>query len=84
MTASRILSIALRGAGDTACPPRRSFVAGDARRRGQACLRDVPALTAFDVALSTPAMLAGVDNARRPGTVVAASDTICPITRVLP
>ena len=84
MTASRNPGATTVGASNTACPPRRSFVAGDARRRGQACLSDVPAATAFGVALTTPAMLAGVDNPRRPGTVVAGSDTIYPITRVLP
>jgi hypothetical protein len=84
MTASRKSTTATVGADATACPPRRSFVAGDARRRGQACLSGVPALTAFGAALTTPAMLAGVDNARCPGTVVAGSDTIYPITRVLP
>ena len=84
MTASRNPCTATLGAGDTACPPRRSFVASDAHRRGQACLGEAPALTAFGAALPTPAMLAGVDNARRPGTVVAGSDTIYSITRVLP
>jgi hypothetical protein len=47
---------------DTACPPRRSFVASDARRRGQTC-RDVPPTNiAFGDSLPTPAMLAGVDK----------------------
>ena len=85
MTASRNPSTATLGAASTACPPRRSFVAGDARRRGQACVRgEASATTAFGAALTTPAMLAGMDNARRLSTVVAASDTIYPITRVLP
>ena len=85
MTASRIPSIASLGAVSTACPPRRSFVASDARRRGQACVRsEASATTAFGAALPTPAMLYSVDNARRLGTVMACSDTIYPFTRVLP
>ena len=84
MTASRTPSIATLGAGDTACPPRRSFVAGDARRRGQACLTHAPTMTAFGAALTTPAMLAGMDNARHFSVIVDTSDTIYPITRVLP
>ncbi len=47
---------------DTACPPRRSFVASDARRRGQACQEVPPTHTAFGDSLSTPAMLASVDK----------------------
>ena len=65
MTASRSPSTATAAARDTACPPRRSFVASDARRRGQACLTNRPAVIAFGAALTTPAMLAGVDNAHR-------------------
>ena len=84
MIASRSPSDATPAATNTACPPRRSFVAGDARRRGQACLSDVPALTAFGAALTTPAMLAGMDNARHFSVIVDTSDTIYPITRVLP
>jgi len=49
-------------APDTACPPRRSFVASDARRRGQACREVPPTHTAFGDSLPTPAMLAGVDK----------------------
>jgi hypothetical protein len=49
---------------NTACPRRRAFVASDARRRGQAFAVDMQHLTAFGAALTTPAMLAGVDNAR--------------------
>lgn len=47
---------------DTACPPRRSFVAGDARHRGQACREVPPTHTAFGDTLPTPAMLASVDK----------------------
>ena len=65
MTAARSPSNAIVAAPDTACPPRRSFVASDARRPGQACHKDQPALIAVGAALSTPAMLAGVDNAQR-------------------
>ena len=64
MTASRIPMHDPATAPDTACPQRRSFVAGDARRRGQACDHNRPDTTAFGAALTTPAMLAGVDNAR--------------------
>ena len=71
-TASRSNSIATRSAPGTACPPRRPFVAGDARRRGQACRTSVQNLTAFGVALPTPAMLAGMDNARRFTVIVDA------------
>ena len=85
MTASRTPSITTLGAVSTACPPRRSFVASDARRHGQACVTgEASATAAFGAALPTPAMLAGVDNARRLGTIMARSDTIYPITRVLP
>ena len=55
---------------NTACPPRRSFVASDARRRGQACITNSPTPTAFGAALPTPAMLAGVDNAQRFSVIV--------------
>lgn len=70
MTASRSPSRTTATPLDTACPPRRSFVAGDARRRGQACLVNAPTTTAFGAALSTPAMLAGVDNAQRLRVIV--------------
>lgn len=63
MTASRNSSGATAKASNTACPPRRPFVAGDARRRGQACRINRPSVTAFGAALTTPTMLAGVDNA---------------------
>ena len=65
MTASRSSCSATAVAPNTACPPRRSFVASDARRRGQACAEERPIHTAFGAALTTPAMLAGMDNARR-------------------
>jgi hypothetical protein len=39
----------------TACPPRRSFVASDARRRGQACTIDYEYPTACGAVLTTPA-----------------------------
>ena len=65
MTASRRRSSGTAKPSNTACPPRRSFVASDARRRGQACFVERPVLIAFGAALTTPAMLAGMDNARR-------------------
>jgi hypothetical protein len=46
----------------TACPPRRSFVASDARRRGQATPHRTQITTAFGAVLHTPAILAGVHN----------------------
>jgi hypothetical protein len=70
MTASRNPSTTAVAPSNTACPPRRSFVASDARRRGQACPDHRPIPTAFGAALTTPAMLAGVDNARRLGVIV--------------
>ena len=58
---------------DTACPPRRSCVAGAARRRGQACLDSPAPKIAFGAALPTPATsLAGVDNT---GGFTAIADT---------
>jgi hypothetical protein len=68
--ASRTPSHATRAASNTACPPRRSFVASDDHRRGQACRSDVRATIAFGAALSTSAMLADVDNARRFSVIV--------------
>ena len=70
MTASRSPSGATAAPSNTACPPRRSFVASDARRRGQACLTMQPTTTTFGAALTTPAMLAGVDNAQRFSAIV--------------
>ena len=65
MIASRMTCYPDAGSSNTACPPRRSFVASDARRRGQACVAERPILIAFGAALTTPAMLAGMDNAQR-------------------
>ena len=65
MTASRSPSATIAQPSNTACPPRRSFVASDARRRGQASTVDRQILIAVGAALTTPAMLAGMDNARR-------------------
>ncbi|NUZ09144.1 hypothetical protein [Piscinibacter koreensis] len=84
MTASRNLSDTTAAAINTACPPRRSFVASDARRRGQACQSNPPAITAFGAALLTPAMLAGMDNAHRFSVIVDGWDTMNSFTRVLP
>ena len=85
MTASRSSSNTTAAASNTACPPRRSFVASDARRRGQACLDYRPTMTAFGAALTTPAKsIAGVDNARRLRVIVDDCDTMNPFTRVLP
>ena len=62
MIASRSIEHADAAAVNTACPPRRSFVASDARRRGQACRVHHETMAACGVVLPTPAMLAGVDN----------------------
>ena len=62
MIASRMTEHTDGPALNTARPPRRSFVARDARRRGQACSDKPQTMTAFGAVLSTPAMLAGVDN----------------------
>jgi hypothetical protein len=71
MTASRSSSSATTASSNTACPPRRSFVASDARRRGQACPANRPTRTAFGAALPTPAKsIAGVDNARHFSVIV--------------
>ncbi|NUZ08636.1 hypothetical protein [Piscinibacter koreensis] len=70
MTASRKPSNTSAATMNTACPPRRSFVASDARRPGQACRKDQPAMTAFGATLPTPAMLAGMDNAHRFSAIV--------------
>ena len=48
-----------------ACLPRRSFVASDARRRGQAYAVERQILIASCDALTPPAVLARMDNARR-------------------
>jgi hypothetical protein len=65
MTASRRSCSTTALALNTACPPRRSFVASDARHRGQAYAAQDQTSTAFGAALTTPAMFAGMDNARR-------------------
>jgi hypothetical protein len=51
-------------APNTTCPPRRAFVASDARRRGQVCLAVGTNTIAFGGVLTTPAMFASVDNTR--------------------
>jgi hypothetical protein len=70
MSASRSPKHTTAEPSNTACPPRRSFVASDARRRGQACLGNALTMIAFGAALTTPAMLAGVDNAQRFSVIV--------------
>ncbi len=70
MTASRNPQHATTGGCDTACPPRRAFVAGDARRRGQACLAEPENDLACGDALTTPALRASVDNAARFSVIV--------------
>lgn len=72
MTASRKPSGANPEAPITACPPRRSFVAGDARRRGQACFNSSATRIAYGAALPTPGdYIARVDNARPFSAIVA-------------
>ena len=71
-------------APNTTCPPRRAFVASDARRRGQVCIVAGMSIIAFGGVLTTPAMLASVDNTRRFTANVDDSDTINTITRVCP
>lgn len=60
--ASRMTVIHDDAASNTTCPPRRAFVASDARRRGQVCIGEVTNTIAFGAELPTPAMLASVDN----------------------
>jgi hypothetical protein len=55
-------------APNTTCPPRRAFVASDARRRGQVCRVEERKTIAFGGVLTTPAMLASVDNTLMPDT----------------
>jgi hypothetical protein len=64
-TASRRPSTITTRASNTPCPPRRSFVASDARRRGQGCSVKCDRHTAFGAALPTSALRASVDNAQR-------------------
>ncbi|MCW5260592.1 hypothetical protein D5045_10285 [Verminephrobacter eiseniae] len=60
--ASRRTVIHDDAAPNTTCPPRRAFVASDARRRGQVCIVEGAKTIAFGAELPTPAMLASVDN----------------------
>ena len=62
MIASRSQRHADHRALNTACPPRRSFAASDARRRGQACTDQPQTMIAFGAVLPTLALRAGVDN----------------------
>lgn len=62
MIASRRIEPANARAVNTACPPRRSFVASDARHRGQACSTEYDDKIACGAVLPTPALRAGVDN----------------------
>jgi len=64
MTASRMTVVYDDAAQNTTCPPRRAFVASDARRRGQVCIALRTNIIAFGGVLTTPAMLASVDNTR--------------------
>lgn len=72
MIASRRCCQTKVAAPDTACPPRRSFVAGDARRRGQAWRIDSTTTTAFGDRFPTPALCASVDNLWSFTVIVAA------------
>ena len=75
MIASRNHLHAHSRAVNTACPPRRpvgSSQAPTARRRGQACSGNHQPDIAFGAELSTPALLAGVDNT---GGFTAITDT---------
>ena len=62
MIASRRIEPANARAVNTARPPRRSFVASDARHRGQACSTEYDDKIACGAVLPTPALRAGVDN----------------------
>lgn len=64
MIASRMTVIHGDAAPNTTCPPRRAFVASDARHRGQVCIVARMSTIAFGGVLTTPAMLASVDNTR--------------------
>jgi hypothetical protein len=72
MTASRTTVVYDDAAPNTTCPPRRAFVASDARRRGQVCLAVGTNTIAFGGVLTTPAMLASVDNTRCFTSIVVA------------
>jgi hypothetical protein len=65
MIASRTSVACHDCAPNTTCPPRRSFVASDARRRGQVCIAPGTNTIAFGGVLTTPAILASVDNTHR-------------------
>lgn len=64
MTASRKTVTCHDPAPNTTCPPRRAFVASDARRRGQVCIVVRTNIVAFGGVLTTSAMLASLDNTR--------------------
>lgn len=64
MIASRMTVSHGTSAPNTTCPPRRAFVASDARRRGQVCIVAGMGIIAFGGVLTTPAMFASVDNTR--------------------
>ncbi|WP_265658051.1 hypothetical protein, partial [Verminephrobacter eiseniae] len=70
------------GAPNTTCPPRRAFVASDARRRGQVCIVEGAKTITFGAELPTPAMLASVDNSLAFTAIVDDCDTINTVTRV--
>jgi len=67
-TASRKTVTCNARAPKTTCPPRRAFVASDARRRGQVCVVEETNTTASGGVLSTLATLASVDNTLMPDT----------------
>jgi hypothetical protein len=72
MIASRSIAYANAPAVNTACPPRRSFVASDARRRGQACTAQHHDPIACGDAVPTPARRASGDNAPECFTLIVA------------
>jgi hypothetical protein len=71
MIASRNPSSTTATPSNTACPPLRSFVAGDARRRGQACTRQPPNRNRLRRRVAHPGDgIAGVDNAQHFAVIV--------------